>query len=90
MSLKLNKSTSLQGESVIDGVTVVTLIATITSETAGSTYISQNIINQDVYNSNKGAVRKDIAEFQDAVYEVEDNTAGGIEVGEEDEEEKVK
>lgn len=72
MTLKLTKSTTLNGESIIDGITVVTLLATISAETAGNTYITQNIINQDIYNANKRKVRKDMSEFQDAVYEVED------------------
>lgn len=70
--LKTNKATSLTGEISIEGVVTVTLQANITNETSGNTYINQSIINQDVYNANREVCRKEISDFKDKVYDIED------------------
>lgn len=73
MTLKVDKSVTLTGQSLIDGQQAVYLNANITTETVGSSTISQNISNQELYNANRVACRKDISEFQEMVYEVEDD-----------------
>ncbi len=71
MALHKTKSTSLTGESIIDGVTVVRMTASL-STNGGSDYVNQSVLNVDKYNANKRDVRKDIATFQDYVYEQQD------------------
>lgn len=70
--LKTKKSTSFTGEISIDGVVAVTLQANITNENSGNTYINQSIINQDIYNANREVCRKEISDFKDKVYAIED------------------
>ncbi|MER2110039.1 MAG: hypothetical protein ABS889_03795 [Desemzia incerta] len=72
--LKTTKSITLNGNSEIDGQPVVNLSATIPDNT-GVGNINQYIQNVELYEKNKAAVRKDIADFQTAVYEVEDEIA---------------
>lgn len=71
MSLRKSKSTSLSGESVINGTTVVRMTASL-STSGGSDSVNQYIQNVDLYNANKREVRKDISAFQDYVYEQQD------------------
>lgn len=70
--LKINKSTALNGESRIDNKIVMTLAADISNETAGNSYVRQTILNQELYTANRKECRKDISDFQDAVFEIED------------------
>lgn len=70
--LKTKKATSLTGEISIEGTLVITLQANITNENSGNTYINQSIVNQDVYNANRETCRKEISDFKDKVYEIED------------------
>lgn len=72
MALKITKSTSLQGQSVVDGQTVIYLSASISTENLGNSTVSQSIQNQELYAANKAACRADTAEFQNAVFEEED------------------
>ena len=72
MALKITKSTSLQGQSVVEGQTVIYLSASISTENLGNSTVSQSIQNQELYAANKAACRADIAEFQNAVFEEED------------------
>ena len=72
MALTITKSTSLQGQSIIDGETVVYLSASISTENLGNSSVSQSIQNQELYLANKAACRADITEFQNAVFEEED------------------
>lgn len=72
MALTITKSTSLQGQSIIDGQTVVYLSASISTENLGNTSVSQSIQNQELYAANKASCRADIAEFQNAVFDEED------------------
>lgn len=71
MALSKTKSTSLTGESKIDGVTVVRMTASL-STNGGSDYVNQSVLDIDRYNEHKKEVRKDIAEFQEYVYEQQD------------------
>lgn len=72
MALTIKKSTSLQGQSIIDGQVVVYLSASISTESLGNSSVSQYIQNQELYAANKAACRADIAEFQNAVFDEED------------------
>lgn len=72
MALTITKSTALQGQSIIDGQTVVYLSASISTESLGNSSVSQSIQNQDLYSANRVQCRQDIAEFQNVVYATED------------------
>lgn len=71
MALRKIKSTSLTGESVINGTTVVRMTASL-SMSGGSDSVNQYVQNVDLYNANKRDVRKDISAFQEYVYEQQD------------------
>ena len=70
--LETNKNITLIGVSKIDGVQVAYMSATISSDGGTGANVNKSITNQEVYNSNKVQVRKDISEFENKVYEVED------------------
>lgn len=70
--LNINKNITLNGVSVIDGVQVAYMSATISSDGGAGANVNKTITNQEVYNANKATVRADIAEFETKVYEVED------------------
>ncbi|MFD1317340.1 hypothetical protein [Loigolactobacillus zhaoyuanensis] len=69
--LKTTKSISLSGQSIIGETQVANFNANINSDN-GSSNINSNIMNQTLYDANKAEVRKDLADFNTAVYEVED------------------
>ena len=70
--LNINKNITLSGTSVIDGVQVAYMSASISTDGGNGANVNKTITNQEVYNANKVAVRADIAEFEAKVYEVED------------------
>lgn len=71
--LNVTKSINLNGESKIGGNTVAYLSANVTKE--GNTTTSKNITNQDLYQTNNVEVRKDISDFENQVYALEDELA---------------
>ena len=73
MALRKRNSINANGESVIavDGKEVV--VATMTASISDNgTNIAKYIQDETVYKANKSEVRADIAEFQDYVYDLED------------------
>lgn len=70
--LEVNKNITLTGISKIDGVQVVYMNATISSDGGAGANINKSITNQEVYNANKVQVRADIAGFEEEVYKLED------------------
>ena len=70
--LKVKQSITLTGQSEIDGQIVVYFNATINNENTGNSTVTQNIQNEVLYKGNKVQVRKDIAMFQEKIYEIED------------------
>lgn len=73
--LEINKNITLNGTSLINGVQVAWMSATISSDGGTGANVNKNITNQEVYNANKAQVRADIAAFETKVYEVEDELA---------------
>lgn len=71
--LKVKQSITLTGQSEIDGQIVVYFNATINNENTGNSTVTQNIQNEELYKINKTQVRKDIASFQEKIYEIEDD-----------------
>ena len=70
--LEVKQNITLNGVSKIDGVQVVYMTATISSDGGSGANVNETITNQELYNANKAQVRADIAEFKNKVYEVED------------------
>lgn len=71
MTLVTNKSVTLQGQSMIDNVQVLSMTATITTDGGNTTYTT-SVFNDSVYAANHEAVRKDADDFQDLIWAVED------------------
>jgi len=69
--LESKKSITLSGYAKINNSLVVSLTASIGTDNNSGT-VNQNIINSELYEANKVEIRKDIAEFQAKVYEVQD------------------
>lgn len=74
--LKTIKSTTITGSSVAeDGKTVVaTMHCTINAD--GTIAKNSTIINRDIYDATKEAVRADIQEFEELCQTIEDNNIG--------------
>lgn len=77
--LKVNKNITINATSEINGQQVVYMSATIGTDGANSVSINKSITNQDLYNANKTAVRKDMSDFELEVYTVQDELIGGNE-----------
>lgn len=75
--LQTTRQITLNGYSMINDQPVVNLNATIPSDT-GVGNINQYIQNAALYDANKAQVRRDIAEFTAAVYEIEDEMAAEV------------
>ena len=71
MVLKIQQTVTLTGTSEIDGVQIAYFNASI-PQGEGSSTLSRNIINQNLYDTNRTEVRADEAEFQEKVYAIED------------------
>lgn len=71
--LQAKKSTTLSGESIIDGQRVIYLSAGINEDGEVTTGVSQQITNQELYLSNKTECRKDIDDFTKKLREIEDD-----------------
>ncbi len=70
--LKTTKTISINGNSEIDGQVIVYMSASLSTNGTGSENISKTINNQELYNANKAAVRKDMRDFEDLVYAEQD------------------
>ena len=76
MPLKTNKNITLTGISEIGGVQAIYMSATIGTDGTNAN-VNKTITNQELYNVNKVDCRKDIADFEAAVYAIEDSITGG-------------
>lgn len=70
--LNTNKTISINGESKIGGTVVANMYATLSTTGVGNENINKTIINQELYNSNKELVRKDMRDFEDLVFSEQD------------------
>lgn len=75
--LEVTKNITLNGVSKIDGQAVAYMSANISTDGAGSSNVNKSISNKDLYDVNKTQVRKDMAEFEEKVYRLEDELVGG-------------
>lgn len=68
--MKINKSVSITANSQTGAGQVIAYFSANVSDSGTSSNV--NIQNQDLYEANKAQVRKDKADFDNAVYAVED------------------
>ena len=73
--LKINKNISLSGTSAVNGVQVIYMSASISTDGSNNANANKTISNQALYNANKVECRKDMDDFDNEVYEVEDQIA---------------
>lgn len=74
--LQISKNINLNGASIIEGVQVAYMSATISTEGGNGININKTIMNQELYSANRTQVRADIDEFEDEVYKIEDELLG--------------
>lgn len=72
MALTAKKTVSLTGESKVNGQTIASLTAQI-PQGDGNSSVNLYITDQALYDLNRKEVRKDQADFQAKVYEIEDS-----------------
>ena len=70
--LQSTKSITLSGYSIIDGVQVIYMVASIRSD-GRCDGPNKTILNPTIYNSNKVECRKDVSDFETKVCELEDS-----------------
>lgn len=77
--LKTNKNITVIGQSLIGEIQVVYMTASVSADGSTNANLNTTITNQNLYEANKTECRKDIADFQNMVYAVQDSitTAGG-------------
>lgn len=76
MALTTKQTVSITGESKINGQTIASFTAQI-PQGDGNSSVNIYISDQALYELNKIEVRKDQAEFQAKVYEIEDRLSAG-------------
>lgn len=76
--LKTSKSITLIGTSEIEGQQAVYMNATVSTGRNGRVSINKSITNQELYNKNKKAIRKDMSDFELQIYEVEDSLSAEV------------
>ena len=79
MALEIKKYININGESKINNQSVIFLTANVTTSNVGNTSINQTINNQELYRQNRVECRKDVEDFQDKVWAVEDDLLQEVE-----------
>lgn len=77
--LNTTKTISINGESKIGGTIVANMYATLSTTGVGNENINKTILNQELYNSNKAEVRKDMIDFEDLIYCEQDKLNNNLE-----------
>lgn len=70
--LNTNKTINISGTSTIEGQVVVYMNSSLSTDGSTNENINKNINNQLLYDSNKEAVRQDMRDFENLVYEEQD------------------
>lgn len=70
--LKTGRTITINGNSMIEDKIVVYMNATLNTDGSSNENINKNIQNQELYASNKEAVRKDMRDFEDLVFAEQD------------------
>ncbi|UTX63904.1 hypothetical protein [Streptococcus constellatus] len=79
MTLEIIKTTKLVGNIKVDDIVVKSITADINEK--GISTISEWINNAELYAANRREIRKQEAEFQNKIYEVEDAIIQELESG---------
>lgn len=74
--LNMKESINLIGESKIKNETVVYMTATVTTDSSGTPTVVTNVLNEELYKTNRKECRADISSFTDNVYEIQDRIFG--------------
>lgn len=82
MALEIVKTTRLEGRLKVNENIVKTMTAEFDDH--GTARRSEWINDEELYNKNRKEMRKQEREFQDKVFEVEDEILAGLEVGEDE------
>ena len=72
MALQIRRKTTIEGESVIDGVIVQGYRAELNETNPENLVMSDWIVDQAAYKANRSAVRADLCEFEDTVFAMQD------------------
>lgn len=78
--LNTSKTINLNGNSMIDGQLVMTMYASINTQSVSGNNINYNVQNQELYASNREQVRADMREFETEVYKIEDSLMSEINI----------
>ena len=78
--LNFQREITFTGKSVIDGAEVVGFSAKIKSDAPTNITFSSWQMNKELYKANREQCRKDEAEFEDKVYEAQDELINAQEV----------
>ena len=70
--LKTNKNITITGQSMVGDKQAVFMNANISTDGNSNASINTSITDEAAYAANKVACRKDIADFQEAVYAAQD------------------
>lgn len=74
--LNIKESINLIGESKIKNETVVYMTATVTTDSSGTPTVVTNVLNEELYKTNRKECRADISSFTDNVYAIQDRIFG--------------
>lgn len=72
--LKTDLSTTLNGQSVVNGTIVAYYSANISTDNTATSTVTSSVSSKELYDANREEVRQDFLDFQEAVYKVEDET----------------
>lgn len=70
--LETTKSITLTGKSTVNNQVVANFTANVYNDDAGSDSFNTFITNKELYDANKKIVRKDSQDFQNLMYEAQD------------------
>lgn len=73
--LETTKSITLTGKSTVNNQVVANFTANVYNDDAGSDTFNTFIANKELYDANKKEVRKDTQDFQNLVYDAQDEIA---------------
>lgn len=73
--LETTKSITLTGKSTVNNQVVANFTANVYNDDAGSDSFNTFIANKELYDANKKVVRKDSQDFQNLMYEAQDEIA---------------
>lgn len=70
--LKMTKNVTLIGQSMIEDKQAVYMSASISADKDGGISINKTITHHELYNANKTEARKDMSDFENKVYDTQD------------------